>query len=270
MLHHALNNHRLPCHQFGNRSHPRLVFIAQREVQQQIAQMLNAQFGEFGRKAGANTSDQGRRRRSRNECSDRAIVAPRLSTNGRLRAPRNPVEPDAPDIKQQERAAQQPQTPASPHQRHSQRDLSHVAFLLATVLVGAAAPAAFYPDGPPPTCRTLAETRPGNDSNDIDEQQMFLFRAKGPVDAKTFVAHVFCEVEGVRSVDNVRPSAVPGARKCCARRDQQHRELDCLPLHAELPSGANVTIRWDSPTANTKQAVEILRFKGALWATGWR
>ena len=103
---------------------------------------------------------------------------------------------------------------------------------------------------------------PANDSNDIDEQQMFLFRAKGPVDAKTFVAHVFCEVEGVRSVDNVRPSAVPGAPRCCGRRDQQHRKLDCVPLHANFPSGANVTIRWDSPTANTKRrAVETLRFK---------
>ena len=29
-------------------------------------------------------------------------------------------------------------------------------------------------------------------------------------------------------------------------------------------SGANVTIRWDSPTANTKQAVETLVLQGAL------
>ena len=35
----------------------------------------------------------------------------------------------------------------------------------------------------------LAETRPAHEAIDIDEQQVFLARAKGPVDAKTFIAH---------------------------------------------------------------------------------
>ncbi|MBL8308919.1 MAG: hypothetical protein JNL19_00710 [Burkholderiales bacterium] len=108
----------------------------------------------------------------------------------------------------------------------------------------------------------LAETRPANEANDIDEQQMFLFRAKGPVDAKTFVAHVFCEVEGVRSVDTVRP--VGGARRSEVLRAAGISNTEnwiAFRCTQNFPSGANVTIRWDSPTANTKQAVETLRFK---------
>ncbi len=134
--------------------------------------------------------------------------------------------------------------------------------LLATVLVGAAALPLFIPTATAADLPTLAETRPGNDSNDIDEQQMFLFRAKGPVDAKTFVAHVFCEVEGVRSVDNVRP--VGGARRAEVLRAAGISNTEnwiAFRCTQNFPSGANVTIRWDSPTANTKQAVEVLRFK---------
>lgn len=134
--------------------------------------------------------------------------------------------------------------------------------LLAAALVGVAALPLFPSTAIAADLPALAETRPGNDSNDIDEQQMFLFRAKGPVDAKTFVAHVFCEVEGVRSVDNVRP--VGGARRTEVLRAAGISNTEnwiAFRCTQNFPSGANVTIRWDSPTANTKQAVEILRFK---------
>ena len=41
-----------PGHLFGNRGHPGLVLVAQREMQQQVTQVLDAEFGEFGRKSG--------------------------------------------------------------------------------------------------------------------------------------------------------------------------------------------------------------------------
>ena len=134
--------------------------------------------------------------------------------------------------------------------------------LLATILVGVSALSLSIPVASAADLPALAETRPANDSNDIDEQQMFLFRAKGPVDAKTFIAHVFCEVEGVRSVDTVRP--VGGARRTEVLRAAGISNTEnwiAFRCTQNFPSGANVTIRWDSPTANTKQAVETLRFK---------
>ena len=108
----------------------------------------------------------------------------------------------------------------------------------------------------------LAESRPSHESTDIDEQQVFLFRAKGPVDAKTFIAHVFCEVEGVRSVDTVRTFG--GARRTETLKAAGITNTEnwiAFRCTQNFPSGANVTIRWDSPSANTKQAAETLRFK---------
>ena len=108
----------------------------------------------------------------------------------------------------------------------------------------------------------LAETRPAHKAVDIDEQQSFLFRAKGAVDAKTFIAHVFCEVEGVRSVDTVR--VIGGNRKTELLRAAGISNAEnwiAFRCTQNFPSGADVTIRWDSPTAASKQAVDTLRFK---------
>ena len=108
----------------------------------------------------------------------------------------------------------------------------------------------------------LAETRPAHEAIDIDEQQVFLARAKGPVDAKTFIAHVFCEVEGVRSVDSVRTFG--GARRTEVLRAAGITNTEnwiAFRCTQNFPSGANVILRWDSPTASTKQAVDTLRFK---------
>ena len=108
----------------------------------------------------------------------------------------------------------------------------------------------------------LAETRPAHEAIDIDEQQVFLARAKGPVDAKTFIAHVFCEVEGVRSVDSVR--TLGGARRTEVLKAAGITNAEnwiAFRCTQNFPSGANVIIRWDSPTAATKQAVDTLRFQ---------
>ncbi len=108
----------------------------------------------------------------------------------------------------------------------------------------------------------LAETKPAHKATDIDEQQAFLFRAKSAVDAKTFIAHVFCEVEGVRSVDTVR--VIGGSRKVellKAAGISNAENWIAFRCTQNFPSGADVTIRWDSATAATKQAVDTLRFK---------
>jgi len=126
--------------------------------------------------------------------------------------------------------------------------------LLATLMLVASSFAADLP--------ALAESRPSTDSSDIDEQQVFLARAKGPVDAKTFIAHVFCEVEGVRSVDSVR--VVGGARKAELLKLAGINNAEnwiAFRCTQNFPSGANVTVRWDSPSANSKQAADTLRFK---------
>ena len=124
----------------------------------------------------------------------------------------------------------------------------------ASALLSASAIAADLP--------ALAETRPAHEAIDIDEQQVFLARAKGPVDAKTFIAHVFCEVEGVRSVDSVRTFG--GARRTEVLKAAGISNTEnwiAFRCTQNFPSGANVIIRWDSPTAATKQAVDTLRFK---------
>ena len=129
--------------------------------------------------------------------------------------------------------------------------------LLATLLTATFLVAASAADLP-----ALAETRPATDAVEIDEQQVFLARGKGPVDAKTFIAHVFCEVEGVRSVDSVRTFG--GARRgevLKAAGITNTENWIAFRCTQNFPSGANVIIRWDSPTAATKQAVETLRFK---------
>ena len=108
----------------------------------------------------------------------------------------------------------------------------------------------------------LAETRPANDAAEIDEQQTFLARGKGPVDAKTFIAHVFCEVEGVRSVDSVR--VVGGARKAELLKAAGVTNAEnwiAFRCTQNFPGGANVIIRWDSPAAGSKLAADLLRFK---------
>ena len=129
--------------------------------------------------------------------------------------------------------------------------------LFATVFLALSLAAAHAADLP-----ALAESRPAHEAVDIDEQQAFLTRAKGPVDAKTFLSHVFCEVEGVRSVDTVR--VIGGARKAellKAAGISNAENWIAFRCTQNFPSGANVTIRWDSPTAATKQAVDTLRFK---------
>ena len=52
VLDHPLNHHRFARYQLGDRSHPRLILVTQRKVQQQIAQMLNTQFCELGSQRG--------------------------------------------------------------------------------------------------------------------------------------------------------------------------------------------------------------------------
>ncbi len=129
--------------------------------------------------------------------------------------------------------------------------------LLATLLAATLVVAVSATDLP-----ALAETRPAHEAIDIDEQQVFLARAKGPVDAKTFIAHVFCEVEGVRSVDSVRTFG--GARRnevLKAAGISNTENWIAFRCTQNFPSGANVIIRWDSPTAATKQAADTLRFK---------
>ena len=129
--------------------------------------------------------------------------------------------------------------------------------LLATLLTATLVVAVSAADLP-----ALAETRPAHEAMDIDEQQVFLARAKGPVDAKTFIAHVFCEVEGVRSVDSVRTFG--GARRTEVLKAAGITNTEnwiAFRCTQNFPSGANVIIRWDSPTAATKQAVDTLRFK---------
>ncbi|MCZ2136367.1 MAG: hypothetical protein LC098_13230 [Burkholderiales bacterium] len=108
----------------------------------------------------------------------------------------------------------------------------------------------------------LAESIPATGAVDIDEQQVFLFRAKGPVDAKTFIAHVFCDVEGVRSAVEVR--VIGGARKTEALKASGIDNAEnwiAFRCNQTLPTGAAVQIRWDAASAATRQAVETLRYK---------
>jgi alpha-2-macroglobulin len=107
----------------------------------------------------------------------------------------------------------------------------------------------------------LAESRPANEASDIDEQQAFLVRAKGPITAKDFVEQVFCEVEGVRSVNNVR--VIGGKRKeelLNAAGISNAENWIAFRCTQNFPAGADVIIRWDSQ-ANTFQAADYLRFK---------
>ena len=108
----------------------------------------------------------------------------------------------------------------------------------------------------------LAESRPSHEARDIDEQQVFLTRAKGPVDAKTFIDRVFCEVEGVRSVNTVR--VVGGARKAellKAAGISNAENWIAFRCAQTFPAGADVTIRWDASANNLKNAVDTLKFK---------
>ncbi|MGL5004067.1 MAG: hypothetical protein ACRDAM_14105, partial [Casimicrobium sp.] len=107
----------------------------------------------------------------------------------------------------------------------------------------------------------LAESRPANEASDIDEQQAFLVRAKGPITAKDFIERVFCEVEGVRSVNNVR--VIGGKRKeelLNAAGISNPENWIAFRCTQNFPAGADVIIRWDSQ-ANTFQAADYLRFK---------
>ena len=108
----------------------------------------------------------------------------------------------------------------------------------------------------------LAESRPAHQANDIDEQQVFLTRAKGPVDAKTFIDRVFCEVEGVRSVNTVR--VVGGARKSELLKAAGISNVEnwiAFRCAQTFPAGADVTIRWDAAANNLKNAIDTLKFK---------
>ncbi len=107
----------------------------------------------------------------------------------------------------------------------------------------------------------LAESRPAHEAINIDEQQAFLVRAKGPVTAKDFVENVFCEVEGVRSVNTVR--VIGGKRKeelLQAAGISNPENWIAFRCTQNFPSGADVIIRWDSK-ADTFQAADYLRFK---------
>ncbi len=107
----------------------------------------------------------------------------------------------------------------------------------------------------------LAEARPANEAVDIDEQQAFLVRAKGAITAKEFIERVFCEVEGVRSVNNVR--VIGGKRKeelLNAAGISNAENWIAFRCAQNFPAGADVIIRWDSQ-ANTFQAADYLRFK---------
>lgn len=106
----------------------------------------------------------------------------------------------------------------------------------------------------------LAESRPANDAKDIDEQQAFLVRAKGPVTAKDFIDRVFCEVEGIRSVNTVR--VIGGKRKeelLAAAGISNPENWIAFRCTQNFPAGADVIIRWDSQ-ANTFQAADYLRY----------
>ncbi|TAG06100.1 MAG: hypothetical protein EAZ43_01015 [Betaproteobacteria bacterium] len=108
----------------------------------------------------------------------------------------------------------------------------------------------------------LAEARPANEATDIDEQQVFLVRAKGAVDGKTFIERVFCEVEGVRSVDTVR--VVGGKRKSellQAAGISNPENWIAFRCTQNFPSGADVIVRWDSASPGSFQAADYLRFK---------
>jgi alpha-2-macroglobulin len=107
----------------------------------------------------------------------------------------------------------------------------------------------------------IAESRPANDAINIDEQQAFLVRAKGPVSAKDFIENVFCEVEGVRSVNTVR--VIGGKRKdelLQAVGVSNPENWIAFRCTQNFPSGADVIIRWDSKP-DTFQAADYLRFK---------
>jgi hypothetical protein len=108
----------------------------------------------------------------------------------------------------------------------------------------------------------LAESRPVNEASDIDEQQIFLVRAKGPVDARTFVARVFCDVEGVRSADTVQ--VIGGRRKeevLKAAGIGNAENWIAFRCTQQFPSGADVIIRWDAASAGSFAAADYLRFK---------
>jgi len=108
----------------------------------------------------------------------------------------------------------------------------------------------------------LAESRPSHQANDIDEQQAFLTRAKGPVDAKTFIERVHCEVEGVRSVVAVR--VIGGARKSellKAAGISNAENWIAFRCAQTFPAGADVSIRWDAAANNLKNAADTLKFK---------
>ena len=108
----------------------------------------------------------------------------------------------------------------------------------------------------------LAESRPANEANDIDEQQVFLVRAKGAVDGKTFIERVFCEVEGVRSVDTVR--VIGGKRKADllqAAGVSNAENWIAFRCTQNFPSGADVIVRWDSASPGSFKAADYLRFK---------
>jgi alpha-2-macroglobulin len=108
----------------------------------------------------------------------------------------------------------------------------------------------------------LAESRPANEAVDIDEQQVFLVRAKGAVDGKTFIERVFCEVEGVRSVDTVR--VIGGKRKADllqAAGVSNPENWIAFRCTQNFPTGADVIVRWDSASPGSFQAADYLRFK---------
>jgi alpha-2-macroglobulin len=108
----------------------------------------------------------------------------------------------------------------------------------------------------------LAESRPANEAADIDEQQVFLVRAKGAVDGKAFIERVFCEVEGVRSVDTVR--VIGGKRKADllqAAGVSNPENWIAFRCTQNFPTGADVIVRWDSASPGSFQAADYLRFK---------
>jgi alpha-2-macroglobulin len=129
-------------------------------------------------------------------------------------------------------------------------------------LLAATAAVSSFAQTPRTPLPALAESRPANEAVGIDEQQVFLVRAKGAVDGKTFIERVFCEVEGVRSVDTVR--VIGGKRKADllqAAGISNAENWIAFRCTQNFPTGADVIVRWDSVSPGSFQAADYLRFK---------
>ena len=135
------------------------------------------------------------------------------------------------------------------------RALRQWTFLLAWCSLGAFAQT---PAGLP----ALTEARPASEAIDIDEQQVFLVRARGPVDGRRIVERVFCDVEGVRSADTVR--VIGGARRTqilAAAGIANPENWIVFRCTQTFPQGADVIIRWDASSPTSFAAADYLRFK---------